>query len=173
MLSRNQSTAICLRLFAMIQTCTSLFKYVLSTMGVSKESISKFFENNITFAWSTNFLKTIFTFASENNIYFRFGKQYYFRFWKQYYFRFWKQYYFRFWKQYYFRFWKQYYFRFWKQYYFRLVRKNHPICQTYFFIWKLFSLRADNESLKSIFFTFKSFFLVLIKRFFKNKTNVL
>jgi len=68
MLSRNQSTAICLRLFAMIQTCTSLFKYVLSTMGVSKESISKFFENNITFAWSTKFF--------ENNIYFRFGKQY-------------------------------------------------------------------------------------------------
>jgi len=46
MLSRNQWTAICFRLFAMIQTCRYLFKYVLSTMGVSKESISKFLIEN-------------------------------------------------------------------------------------------------------------------------------
>jgi len=47
MLSRNQSTAICFRDFAMIQKLHKpLLKYALSTMSVSKESISKFLIGN-------------------------------------------------------------------------------------------------------------------------------
>jgi len=39
---------LCFRLFAMIQTCTYLYSsIVLSTMGVSKESISKFLIGNL------------------------------------------------------------------------------------------------------------------------------
>ena len=59
---------LCIKKCTIESIAMMIFKYVLSTMGVSKESISKFFENNITFAWSTKFFK--------NNIYFRFGKQY-------------------------------------------------------------------------------------------------